>query len=90
MSTKYGGKHRVTLISGDGIGQEMMFHIKEVMRHVRAPIEFEEVPLNSKTVSESLVEQAILAIKRNGACIKGNIETNINDPVSRSVNVTLR
>jgi isocitrate dehydrogenase (NAD+) len=80
----------VTLIHGDGIGPEMMFHIKETLRHVRAPVEFEDILLNSASASEGLVEQAILAIKRNGAALKGNIETNHNNPVSASVNVLLR
>lgn len=90
LSTKYGGRHRVTLIHGDGIGPEMMFHIKEVIRHVRAPVEFEDILLNSKTVSESMIEQTLMAIKRNGACIKGNLLTDHNNPVARSVNVVLR
>jgi len=90
LHTKYGGRHRVTLIHGDGIGPEMMFHIKEACRHVRAPVEFEELQLNSKNVSESMIEQAILAVKRNGAAIKGNVETNHNSLIDRSVNVELR
>jgi isocitrate dehydrogenase (NAD+) len=88
--TKYGGKYRVVIIPGDGIGPEMMFHIKEAFRHVRAPVEFEEVPLNSKNMSESLIEQAVVAVKRNGACLKGNIETDQNNPTSFSVNLALR
>lgn len=80
----------MVLIPGDGIGPEMMFHIKEAFRHSRAPIEFEEVNLNSKTATEGLIEQAVLAVKRNGVCIKGNIETDYNNPVSTSINVELR
>ena len=90
MSTKYGGKQRVVLIHGDGVGPEMMFHIKEVLKHVRAPVDFEDIFLNSKTVSESTINQVILAIKRNGVGIKGNIETDHNNPVSISVNNTIR
>jgi isocitrate/isopropylmalate dehydrogenase len=78
------------LIHGDGVGPEMMFHIKEAFRQVRAPVEFEDVLLNSKNVSDTLIEQAILAIKRNGAGLKGNIETDYNSPTSVSINVTLR
>lgn len=89
-STKYGGRYRVVLIPGDGIGPEMMFHIREALRHVRAPVEFEEVPLNSQTANEAMIDQAVLAVKRNGVCIKGNIETDHNNPASSSVNVALR
>lgn len=31
---KYGGRHTVTLIPGDGIGPELMLHVKEVFRWV--------------------------------------------------------
>lgn len=78
------------MIYGDGIGPEMMFHIKEAIRHVRAPVEFEDVLLNSKNATDSLIEHAILAIKRNGVAIKGNIETDFTNPVSVSINVILR
>lgn len=88
--TKYGGKHRVTLIHGDGIGPEMMFHIKEALRHVRAPVEFEEILLNSKNVSDSMIDQTVLAIKRNGAAVKGNLDTDHDNPLAPSVNVILR
>jgi hypothetical protein len=37
-----------------------------------------------------MIEQAVLAVKRNGVCIKGNIETDYMNPVSTSVNVILR
>ena len=68
----------------------MMFHIKESFRHVRAPVEFEEVPLNSKNMSEAMIDQAVMAVKRNGACLKGNIITDHNSPTSFSVNLALR
>uniref|UniRef100_A0A8D2NR57 Uncharacterized protein n=1 Tax=Zosterops lateralis melanops TaxID=1220523 RepID=A0A8D2NR57_ZOSLA len=29
---KYGGRHTVTLIPGDGIGPELMLHVKDVFR----------------------------------------------------------
>jgi isocitrate dehydrogenase (NAD+) len=66
-----------------------MHHVKEVFRHVRVPVDFEEVPLNVKTASETMIDQAALAIKRNGVGLKGNIDTNHNNPASYSVNVRL-
>jgi isocitrate dehydrogenase (NAD+) len=68
----------------------MMFHIKEALRHVRAPVEFEEILLNSKNVSDSMIDQTVLAIKRNGAAVKGNLETDHDNPLAPSVNVILR
>lgn len=32
---KYGGRHTVTLIPGDGIGPELLNHVREVFRLVR-------------------------------------------------------
>lgn len=78
------------IIPGDGLGPELMFNVREAYKHVRAPIEFEEVPLNSKTASEEMINQAVLAVKRNGVCLKGNIETDHHNPTSISVNVELR
>lgn len=31
-SAKYGGRHTVTMIPGDGIGPELMLHVKSVFR----------------------------------------------------------
>ena len=31
---KYGGRHTVTMLPGDGIGPEMMSYVKEVFRFV--------------------------------------------------------
>lgn len=80
----------MVIIPGDGIGPELMYHVREAYKYVRAPIEFEEVPLNSKTASEDMINQAVLAVKRNGVCLKGNIETDHDNPTSISVNVQLR
>ena len=88
--TKYGGKHRVTLIHGDGIGPEMMFHVKEAYTAVRVNVDFEDVLLNSRTISDTLIDQAIMAVKRNGVGLKGNIETDIKLPNTLSVNVAFR
>lgn len=68
----------------------MMFHVKEAFRQVRAPVDFEDVLLNSKNVTETLLDQAVLALKRNGVGLKGVIETDYKNPTSFSVNVALR
>lgn len=74
-ATKYGGKNRVTLVHGDGTGPEMMSHIKETFRVLNAPVEFEDIELNSKNACDSLVDQAIHAIRRNGVGINGQLDT---------------
>lgn len=78
---KYGGRHTVTLIPGDGIGPELMLHVKEVFRHACVPVDFEEVRVGAEA-PEADVHNAIMAIRRNGVAIKGNIETNHNLPPS--------
>ncbi|XP_068009096.1 LOW QUALITY PROTEIN: isocitrate dehydrogenase [NAD] subunit gamma, mitochondrial [Melanerpes formicivorus] len=78
---KYGGRHTVTLIPGDGIGPELMLHVKEVFRHACVPVDFEEVRVSAEA-PEADLDSAITAIRRNGVALKGNIETNHNLPPS--------
>ncbi|KAE8583423.1 hypothetical protein XENTR_v10020508 [Xenopus tropicalis] len=88
---KYGGRHTVTMIPGDGIGPELMLHVKEVFRHSCVPIDFEVVNVNSTSNDEDDIQNAITAIRRNRVALKGNIETNHNMPPShRSRNNLLR
>ncbi|XP_045870527.1 isocitrate dehydrogenase [NAD] subunit gamma, mitochondrial-like [Meles meles] len=78
---KYGGRHTVTLIPGDGIGPELMLHVKTVFKHARVPVDFEEVMVNS-TSGEEDIHNAIMAVSRNRVALKGNIETDHNLPPS--------
>ncbi|XP_066473993.1 isocitrate dehydrogenase [NAD] subunit gamma, mitochondrial isoform X1 [Tiliqua scincoides] len=87
---KYGGRHTVTMIPGDGIGPELMLHVKELFRHACVPVDFEEVLIGSAADEED-VDNAIMAIRRNRVALKGNIETNHNLPPShKSRNNILR
>ncbi|RCN36703.1 isocitrate dehydrogenase, NAD-dependent [Ancylostoma caninum] len=86
---KYGGRHTVVSLPGDGIGPEMMEHIKTIFAHSHAPVNFETVQVSSDLV-EGDMEGAIMAIKRNGVAIKGNIETKHDNPEFKSRNVELR
>jgi len=87
---KYGGRHTVTMLPGDGIGPEMMNYVKEVFRYAGAPIDFETVHLDPSTDDYRDLENAISAVKRNGCAIKGNIETKLNRPDIKSRNVEMR
>ncbi|XP_062396733.1 isocitrate dehydrogenase [NAD] subunit gamma, mitochondrial-like [Sardina pilchardus] len=88
---KYGGRHTVTLIPGDGIGPELFNHVKELFRFCCVPVDFEIVKVDSTVTSEDDINNAITAIKRNGVALKGNIETNHNLPPShKSRNNLLR
>lgn len=85
--TAYGGRYTVTLIPGDGVGPELMEHVKSAIRCVRAPVDFEEIPLSNQVNNEEMLEKAILSVKRNGIALKGNIASK-ND--KNSLNVLLR
>ncbi|CAF0840993.1 unnamed protein product [Rotaria sordida] len=85
--TAYGGKYTVTLIHGDGVGPELMGHVKSVMRCIRAPIDFEDIPLSSHIASDEMFERAVMAVKRNGIALKGNISS---QNTTNSLNVLLR
>jgi hypothetical protein len=82
------------LIHGDGTGPEMMSHIKETLRVLNSPVEFEDIELNSKNASDSLINNAVLAIRRNGVGINGQVNTDyrnidMTNPNTFSVNVQL-
>ena len=40
ISIRYGGRHTVTVMPGDGIGPEMMGFVKEIFRHAGNFIQF--------------------------------------------------
>ncbi|XP_042606613.1 isocitrate dehydrogenase [NAD] subunit gamma, mitochondrial-like [Cyprinus carpio] len=77
---KYGGRHTVALIPGDGIGPELLNHVRELFRFCCVPVDFEVVHVNSASTSEDDINNAIMAIRRNGVALKGNIETNHTMP----------
>ncbi|XP_044066020.1 isocitrate dehydrogenase [NAD] subunit gamma, mitochondrial-like isoform X2 [Siniperca chuatsi] len=88
---RYGGRHTVTLIPGDGIGPELANHVRELFRFCCVPVDFEVVNVDSSMASEDDINNAIMAIRRNGVALKGNIETNHNLPPSyKSRNNLLR
>ncbi|XP_038579732.1 isocitrate dehydrogenase [NAD] subunit gamma, mitochondrial-like isoform X1 [Micropterus salmoides] len=88
---RYGGRHTVTLIPGDGIGPELANHVRELFRFCCVPVDFEVVNVDSSVASEDDINDAITAIRRNGVALKGNIETNHNLPPSyKSRNNLLR
>lgn len=87
---KYGGRHTVTMMPGDGIGPEMMGYVKDVFRVAGAPIDFEVAALNPSNDSYEDLVNAISSVKRNGCGMKGNIETKMNRPDIKSRNVEMR
>ncbi|TSL61275.1 Isocitrate dehydrogenase [NAD] subunit gamma 1, mitochondrial [Bagarius yarrelli] len=88
---RYGGRHTVTLIPGDGIGPDLLNHVRELFRFSCVPVDFEVVNVNSSLTNEDDINAAITAIRRNGVALKGNIETDHTLPPShKSRNNLLR
>lgn len=87
---KYGGRFMVTLLPGDGIGPEMMRHVKTIFTVGGIPVDFEEINLDSMNENIEKLEEAITSIKRNGIALKGNIETREHSKYFKSRNVELR
>lgn len=65
------------IITGDGIGPELAGYVKEAIRFSGAPVDFEEIGVNRES-SEDEIENAILAVSRNGVGLKGMHYVNIS------------
>ncbi|VDO02866.1 unnamed protein product [Rodentolepis nana] len=64
----------------------MMEHVKSVYYALGAPVDFDEVSLDTNAGDES-VKEAILAVQRNGVALKGGIKT---VPGMKSKNLMIR
>ncbi|KAI7693655.1 hypothetical protein SSS_09209 [Sarcoptes scabiei] len=87
---KYGGRYMVTVLPGDGIGPEMVTYVRQLFKAGGFPVDFEEVILDSYHEDPETMNEAITSILRNGAAIKGNIETREHSKYFLSRNVELR
>ena len=57
--TVYGGHHTVTLIPGDGIGQEMAKAVKTVFQAANVPVNWEQFDLSGDVLDPGLLKQAM-------------------------------
>merc|ERR1712241_234127 len=89
-AAKYGGRHTVTCMPGEGIGPEMMGHLKQVYKEAAVPVDFEMIELDPSTDNYDDLYNAISSVRRNGCGIKGNIETKLTRPDIKSRNVEMR
>jgi isocitrate dehydrogenase (NAD+) len=63
----------VTLIPGDGIGQEITESVKEIFESVNAPIEWDQYDVSGmSSAGEALFKQAMESLKRNKVGLKGS------------------
>lgn len=84
--------HKVTLITGDGIGPEIIESVKQIFKAAGVPIEWEEV--NAGMVSleqgDELIPQSLIdSVNHNKVALKGPITTPVGKGF-KSVNVQLR
>ncbi len=62
----------MTLIPGDGIGQEITESVKEIFESANAPIEWDQYDVSGMSSSgEALFKQAMESLKRNKVGLKG-------------------
>ncbi|EMD40760.1 mitochondrial NAD-dependent isocitrate dehydrogenase subunit 1 precursor [Gelatoporia subvermispora B] len=88
---KYGGIYTVTLIPGDGIGAEITDSVKEIFKHVNAPIEWEQYNVSGmSSEGEELFKQAVESLRRNKVGLKGILFTPISQSGHVSWNVAMR
>ncbi|XP_015373442.1 PREDICTED: isocitrate dehydrogenase [NAD] subunit gamma, mitochondrial-like [Diuraphis noxia] len=87
---RYGGRNAVTMLPGGGIGPELMSYVKRVFFETGMPVDFETVRIDPKSDNNDDLDYAIMSIRRNGVCIKGNIETESQSQAIISRNVAIR
>ncbi|KIP10712.1 hypothetical protein PHLGIDRAFT_100853 [Phlebiopsis gigantea 11061_1 CR5-6] len=88
---KYGGVYTVTLIPGDGIGQEITDSVKEIFEYTNAPIEWEQYNVSGMSSDgEVLFKEALESLKRNRVGLKGILFTPISQSGHVSWNVAMR
>ncbi|CAG8459124.1 4229_t:CDS:2 [Scutellospora calospora] len=90
-NTKYGGKYTVTLIPGDGIGQETAAAVKTIFRAANVPIEWEQLDVSGHTQEEDILfKQSVESIRRNKVALKGILYTPVSKLGHQSFNVAMR
>ncbi|EIM88058.1 uncharacterized protein STEHIDRAFT_146164 [Stereum hirsutum FP-91666 SS1] len=91
LPTKYGGVYTVTLIPGDGIGNEITDSVKEIFEAANAPIEWDQYNVSGmSSQGEDLFKQAMESLKRNKVGLKGILFTPISQSGHISWNVAMR
>ncbi|WP_373999251.1 isocitrate/isopropylmalate dehydrogenase family protein [Bdellovibrio bacteriovorus] len=83
---------KLTVIPGDGIGPEIMTQVIRVLKHVRAPFEYEEHQAGEvalHTLGELLPQNTVDSINKNKLAIKGPTTTPVGGG-HKSINVTMR
>jgi isocitrate dehydrogenase (NAD+) len=88
---KIGGKYTVTLIPGDGIGQEIAASVKTIFKAAFVPVEFEQYDVTGYTAADDVVfRQSVESLRRNRVGLKGILYTPVSRSSHASFNVAIR
>ncbi|WOO85826.1 Isocitrate dehydrogenase [NAD] subunit 1, mitochondrial [Vanrija pseudolonga] len=91
LPAKFGGKYTVTLIPGDGIGNEVADSVKEVFEALKVPVEWEQYNVSGETSgNEGTFQEAMESLKRNKVGLKGILYTPTDQRGHNSWNVAMR
>jgi isocitrate dehydrogenase (NAD+) len=85
-------KHKVTLISGEGIGPEVAAAARQIVDATGVRIEWEEVEARAQKASakgQFVTEAAVESVRRNRVALKGPMGTAVAEGAP-SINVALR
>src|SRR5216684_2010705 len=86
-------RHKVTLLPGEGIGQEVSSAVRRILEAAGVQIDWEEIDARAVAgaadASQVVNEKAIESVRRNGVGLKGPMATAVAGG-ARSVNVALR
>jgi len=77
----------VTLIPGDGIGQETARAVKALFKYENVPIDFEEIDVHGigdEPGARELFNQSIESLKRNKVGLKGTCHSHLSFLPSRN------
>lgn len=66
------GKYTVTLVPGDGIGNEITDSVKEIFNALKVPVQWEQYDVSGETnAGEETFQEAMESLKRNKVGLKG-------------------
>ncbi|KAF9435818.1 isocitrate dehydrogenase (NAD(+)) idh1 [Entomortierella beljakovae] len=89
--SKLGGRYTVTLIPGDGIGQETAAAVKTIFKAANVPVDWEQFDVSGYTSANDITfKQSVESLRRNKIGLKGILYTPVSSLGHSSFNVTIR
>ncbi|ORZ14427.1 mitochondrial NAD-dependent isocitrate dehydrogenase subunit 1 precursor [Lobosporangium transversale] len=90
-NSKLGGRYTVTLIPGDGIGQETASAVKTIFKAANVPVDWEQFDVSGYTsADDTTFKQSVESLRRNKVGLKGILYTPVSSLGHSSFNVTIR